>query len=272
MIALIDADILLYSIPFTLQEGYGDEAVLEPDAMLYLGPRIDNAIDKILTGSGCSDYELYLTGDGNFRCDVATLQPYKGGRPSRPLLYEAAKEYMFTQHPTVLSYGCEADDAIAIAHMDDPEVTVICTIDKDLDNVPGAHYRWPIIRKEEEVSPAKLYDVHPDEARYNFWVQMLTGDSVDKILGVPGVGKKKAEKMLDMLMDEATQARLVFNEYIRYYTDKKPELGINPMDAFMENGNLIWICQERDDNYLPVTFSRAKGYLLDDIINPDPAY
>lgn len=260
MKSLIDADVLTYSIPFGLQEGYGDEAKLAPDAMLYLAPRLDNAIENILENSGCTDYDCYLTGDGNFRSDLATLRPYKGGRAPRPILYEEARAYLLSEHPTILTTGHEADDEIGI---DQDHDTVICSIDKDMDNVPGHHYRWPIIRKEEIVTKARSYYVSPEEATYNFWTQMLTGDTVDHIMGVPGIGKKRADAILSMLMDEACMARVVYNEYLRVYNESDTD----PFDAFVENGMLLWICQNRDHTGCPETFVVAKGDLLDELSN-----
>ena len=265
MKALIDADVLTYSIPFSLQEGYGEKAILKPDALRFMCARLDNAIENILGDSQCTDYECYLTGEGNFRCDVATIQPYKGGRASRPLLYEEARTYLASEHGAIIVNGWEADDQIAMDARLLGEDCVMCSIDKDLDNCPGNHYRWPIFRHEAVVTKSKSYYISDEEATYNFWTQMLVGDTVDKITGVPGIGKKRAEGLLSMLMDEATMCQVVYNEYFRVYNGTD----IDPLQAMVENGTLLWLCNQCDENNKPVRFATAKGHLLDQLVNPD---
>jgi 5'-3' exonuclease len=66
--------------------------------------------------------------------------------------------------------------------------SIICTIDKDLDQIPGQHYNF--VRKEK-------YNVSEDEGNRFFFYQLLVGDPTDGIKGVPGIGPKKATRLLD---------------------------------------------------------------------------
>ena len=68
----IDADILSYRIGFACQDETLDVACSQ----------LNNLVMDTLV-RGCDDaapYQLYLTGKGNFRNDLATIQPYKGNR------------------------------------------------------------------------------------------------------------------------------------------------------------------------------------------------
>lgn len=83
----------------------------------------------------------------------------------------------------------EADDVLGILSDECPllEETIIVSIDKDLLQIPGWHWR-PHHRK--------LVHQSPGNALYQFVLQWLTGDSTDGIPGIPGVGPKKAERLI----------------------------------------------------------------------------
>lgn len=99
----------------------------------------------------------------------------------------------------------EADDLIKDRAIElGTENVVICTMDKDLKQIPGIHFDY--YRK-----PSKNYDefgrlIYNDprglnfytklEAAYFFWSQMLIGDRSDNIEGIKGIGPKRAEKLL----------------------------------------------------------------------------
>jgi DNA polymerase-1 len=83
--------------------------------------------------------------------------------------------------------GIEADDILGIEATLDPEC-VICSIDKDLNQIPGKHYNW----KND-----KHYEVSEFEGWYNLYTQALTGDVSDNIPGLPKVGPVNAKKILE---------------------------------------------------------------------------
>jgi 5'-3' exonuclease len=87
----------------------------------------------------------------------------------------------------VLSSQEEADDLIGIASTADPSA-IVCSIDKDLLQLPGKHYDF--VKKEETA-------VSPKEAVVNFYSQVLAGDSVDNVPGVTGIGPVRARKILE---------------------------------------------------------------------------
>ena len=179
---------------------------------------------------------LYLSGPSNYRNTIATIKPYKGNRdPDHKPVHAAAIKAMYRREYNVkTSDGQEADDDMAIAHyaewMREPHSSVIATIDKDLDMVPGLHYNFV---KDEQ------YYIEPIDGLRKFYEQMLKGDTVDNIPGVPGIGPVKAGKHLAECKTEWEMYQAVRTLYVSGYGDAADA-------ALLENGRLLWM--RRQDN------------------------
>jgi 5'-3' exonuclease len=65
--------------------------------------------------------------------------------------------------------------------------TLIVHTDKDLDQIPGNHFNY---KKPE------FYDISEDTAQLNLWTQVITGDSIDNIVGLKNYGRVKAGNIL----------------------------------------------------------------------------
>ena len=194
MRALIDGDIVVYraacsceKIP-TLQDlaAMGKDTS-ERESLIEVQPvgiayyRLDELMTNILLETESSLFTVYLTGPNNFR--TAINPEYKANRKDlrKPAHFNACREYLVTKWGAIVTDGIEADDAMGIAQGDD---TIICTIDKDLDTIVGRHYHF--VKK-------LLYEVDKEFATKFLWKQMLIGDKVDNIIGIKGIGPKKAE-------------------------------------------------------------------------------
>src|SRR4030042_1357047 len=106
MRALIDADIIRYSVGFAA-EGEPLENCLHSVKLM-----INNCLEK----TGATEYTCFFTGKGNYREAVATLKPYKGNRAGdKPSHFDAIYDYVMTHHNGELVSGIEADDAMGIA-------------------------------------------------------------------------------------------------------------------------------------------------------------
>lgn len=184
---------------------------------------------------------LYLSGPTNFRIGIATIKPYKGNRDPdhKPVHGPAVKAMLRREFEVVTSVDQEADDDIAIAHygawLQDPYSTVISTIDKDLDMVPGLHYNF---RTEES------YYMEPLEGMRCFYEQVLKGDTTDNIPGIPGIGKAKAAKYLEQCKTELEMYRVVQALYVEGYP-------IEPEAALLENARLLWMRREPNQWWNP---------------------
>ena len=182
MIALVDSDILCYRVGFASN----DEA--ESSALKSM----DNFIADLMVQPhllAITDFEYFLTGKSNFRFDVAVNRPYKGNRKGKdkPVHIEALRRHLITVWGASVSEGQEADDDMSLRQYELGDESIIVSLDKDLDMVPGWHYNF--------VKGTKYYTT-PEEGLRKFYTQILTGDTVDNIQGATKIGPKKAEKIL----------------------------------------------------------------------------
>ena len=230
MHALIDGDIFLYEFGSAKKEDGS------PLPWPFVVSRMDARIYNILDAVGADTHQIYLTGKGNFREQVATIKPYKGHRPAdKPYWHSHLFDFLVYHRDAIVVEGMEADDAVGIAQMTpnkaDTWRTVICSRDKDLHMIPGWHYTWGAGKQKEQ----PLWWQNETDALRCFYKQLLTGDSVDNIPGLYGVGKSskllaridELDSELEMFRHVAEQYKLRFGSY---------------WDQFMtENGLLLWI-------------------------------
>lgn len=220
--ALIDGDIVTYSVGFAANDDPLPNALHSVKIMLH----------KILEATGADSYRIFITGKGNYREEIAKTKPYKGNRKGdKPVHYDDIHKYLIEFWNAEVVDGMEADDAMGIAQSLKPEHSVICTTDKDLDMISGKHYNW---RKE------RLYNVTQRDADVFFMKQLLMGDPTDNIVGIPGIGPKKAERIIDEAENMSDLYWLILETYALHY-DK-------PFEVMMEMANLLWI--QRKENKL----------------------
>jgi 5'-3' exonuclease len=221
-VAIIDADILIYRFGFASNNDSEDVAIRTMAHFLENLIMIDLPL--------CTQWSLHLTGKNNFRHDVAVTAPYKGNRKSeKPKHYHLLREYLVYAWDAVIWDGFEADDAIAIEATELNGEGVIVSLDKDLDQVVGWHYNFV---------KDNLYYINQQTASFNFYKQFLTGDAVDNIKGVHGIGPKKAEKLLEGKTDAEMWEVIV--EHLGY-------------ERAIENGHLLYMLRSTQDTFTPPT-------------------
>jgi len=229
---LIDADILVYRIAF------GNE----DDSIDYAKQNMDNLLAEILVGVGsdADSFQLYLTGEGNFRKELATIQPYKGTRKTeKPEHYQALRDYLVDTWGAKVIVGMEADDALAIEGTRLGNEAVIVSIDKDLLQVAGRHYNF---------NTKQMVVIDEFTGMYNLYHQMLTGDRVDNIRGVKGIGKVKATKILAECKTELD----MFNAVLKAYDDN--------LDELIENARLLYLLRhDKDWWYVPKEYTGERS-------------
>lgn len=212
---------------------------------------VDTMIKNIVINSKSTDYMMYLTGSTNFRNSVATMKPYKGNRADsvRPVHYAHIREYIADKHPMIISENCEADDLCAMRLYSEFKKAkaskrksdcegILCSIDKDLRNIPGHHYN--IMTKVSDW-------VTPKEANRHFAMQLLTGDATDNIPGISylsdlkkKVGPKTAEKMIG----EATSIEDLYTAVVAVYQKFVSEEWENKLQ---EVGSLLWMQRQPEE-------------------------
>lgn len=207
------------------------ERDIEPVSHVYAN--IDGIMDVICEKTGTAAPLVYLTGTGNFRRNIT--KEYKANRDPtmRPHFEIDAKAYLFRHYGAYSVPGIEADDAIGLEMGDD---AICVSLDKDLDMLPGKHYNW--------VKDVR-YTVTPDAAHTNFYKQMLTGDRVDNVKGVPGIGPARAAKLLEGLPEMAQAAKV------------RAMYAMNGLDYEM-NYHLLKIIQTEDDLHEAFEYIRKR--------------
>lgn len=195
---LIDADIVTFRAAFSAEE--------EPEAWIACG-RADNMIEEMIGFLGTPDVELWLSGKDNFRYSI--YPEYKANRitAKRPKYEQEVKKYLVDTWGAEWSEGCEADDMLGVRCTEIGPQSTICTIDKDLDMIPGYHYNF--VKKER-------YFQTPEQASYCFYYQCLVGDTADGIKGVPGIGPVKAKRILDGCDSEEGMYQATVNQFSCY--------------------------------------------------------
>jgi len=202
-LALLDGDIICYRIGFTTQD---------VDEKIALS-RINSYLDNILFDSGASDYIVFLTGGNNYRKLI--YPDYKANRTQeKPKHYELIRTYLMDHEAAVMCEDEEADDVMGYSQTED---TIICSIDKDLDQIPGRHFNFV---------KNKHYEITPEEGMAFFYSQLLTGDRVDNIPGLPKVGPAKAKKILGEWTNEQdakTKTLAAYQEFLGLDEEKARE-------------------------------------------------
>jgi 5'-3' exonuclease len=138
--------------------------------------------------AGTDDVVFYFSDDVNWRKEL--VEPdYKSNRKGsrKPLAYYAVIEEIERLYPFERAPMLEADDLLGIHQTQAaPGETCIWSLDKDLKQVPGLHV------KDDE-----LVTITVEQADRFHLFQTLAGDPVDGYGGCPGVGKERADTILD---------------------------------------------------------------------------
>jgi hypothetical protein len=131
-----------------------------------------------------SEFLYVFSGKDNFRKTVDPM--YKANRPPKPVYANIIKNLLVDHTNGVRVDRCEADDVLAVLLELGPN-TCIASTDKDLRNIPGTHYN---------LDTGKLLVIEPQTGFKSFITQVITGDTVDNIAGIRGVGLAGAAKIL----------------------------------------------------------------------------
>lgn len=209
-------------------------------------------INRTLEDTDAEEYKIYLSGPTNFRDEVATIQEYKGNRKDarKPTHLEDIRNYLMQRHKAILVEGIEADDQISIdarkINANQGRLAVVCSVDKDLKQIPGLHYNFAT--KEHDY-------VTEEEALVFLYTQILTGDPVDHIQGIKGIGPKKAAKILNGAKQEEEMWERVVKAYIEFdvYEAKKSlttkEVERIALEKAQENAELVYILQKEGERW-----------------------
>lgn len=188
---LIDGDIIAYQIAFKTEEAIrwdNDIWTLHSDEKDCV-KLIEDWFATIIADTQCEDVVVAFSDKGNFRKSI--LEDYKANRNDKrkPLTLKFCRDYITKKYVTYVKPNLEADDVLGILGTSNliEGTKIIVSIDKDLDQIVGLHYHP--VRKE-------FYKISKKEADYNFYYQVLKGDTTDNYKGCPTYGDVKASRVL----------------------------------------------------------------------------
>jgi len=262
LLALVDGDILLYESAFAGQ----DKETGEIHSFDYVREIFDEKLATICRAVEADSSHIYLTGDNNFRLTIAKTKPYKGTRhEEKPWHYENLRAYLSALPNVTITDGYEADDAMCIEQCKRLEAkdTIICSRDKDLRMCPGFHYGWEhgnqpeffpewvdrignieLAEKFSEVTQKTTKKIKGTGLKF-FYSQLITGDTVDNIPGLPKAGPVVAFDNLNGCNTDGDMYKCVSQLY-------QGKLGDNWEEYLSEQAQLLWMVQELDENNNPV--------------------
>ena len=245
-VLVFDADLITY------QKGFKHEETPNFD---IVSADIDKWVYSFFEKFGTSHYILYLTGEGNFREDIAVSHKYKDRPARKPKWFKEIREHLEYNHISEIAEGLEADDLIGI-HLTENPNSIHIGIDKDILQVQGWHYRYATHNSPEVplryISNEGFLELDTSAKKKKLkgggypwlYAQALLGDRTDSIYGPDGYGDVKS---YDTLKDCTTE-----REYYEAVLAVYKESFENPEERLRENMNLLYMIRELDENGEPV--------------------
>jgi len=232
--ALIDADVILYRVAHKFTREFDGSKFFSPEDLEPAKRECSKLIDEITSGALCTSTILAFSSAHNYR--KMAVPTYKSNRRSghKPdsVLMGALRAYMTSEYDTRVFALLEADDVLGIIGTSDPSAhVVLCTIDKDLDTIPGLHFRW-------HHPEWGVFVVDQEAAAYSLRYQLLVGDSTDGFPGIPRVGPKTAHKILEdpefsSVLDEYYKRDLTLQDFEATHTQARI---LQATDVYVVNG------------------------------------
>lgn len=197
---LIDGDVLAFTAASAVQRIHEDDfGFFQPFASRHEGEAVvDNMVIGLEQEFRATHFRIALTDPKeNWRRGIYAAYKAQRKVEARPLLLDALKDYLRAKYGAFHWPSLEADDVLGILNTEPQDYTgvrILVGRDKDFLTVPGKYHqlgdygpgRKPVIR-----------DITHWEAQRFHLKQTLMGDAVDGYPGCPGIGKTRAEVLLD---------------------------------------------------------------------------
>jgi DNA polymerase-1 len=188
MSLLIDADYIVYKCCAACEAeiDYGDDVIVVTSKFSEALAAVERDLYNIATNLGCFDDSILFFSDSiNFR---KSLDPdYKGHRNrKKPCGYRRVIKALQETFPVIIMPTLEADDALGI-YATREQGHIICSPDKDMRQIPGELYNF---------TDGVEYITKEEGDRWHL-IQTMAGDQTDGYSGVPGIGIKRADALLE---------------------------------------------------------------------------
>ena len=185
--AIVDADSMIYASAITSDN--------ISDAKNKLDAKINESLNNLQDlGYDIMSLVVCSGSKGNFRKLITPV--YKANRKKQelPPLLDEMHQFVKDEYNSVWGFGIETDDIVArywkeLSNEVGRNNVMIVSIDKDYKQFPALIYNYHYKHKE-------VLDISEEEALYNFYEQMIIGDSADNVQYFSGRGKVFASKYL----------------------------------------------------------------------------
>lgn len=188
MSLLIDADYIVYKCCAANETeiDFGENLIVVTSNFSEAYGMVERELASIANDLGCFDDTILFFSDSvNFRKDIDP--EYKGHRNrKKPCGYKRVINKLKEEYRVIVMPKLEADDAIGI-YATSVSGHIICSPDKDMRQIPGDLF---------DLSTG-VVTITPEEGRRWHLIQTMAGDQTDGYAGIPGIGIKRAEALLD---------------------------------------------------------------------------
>ena len=188
MSLLIDCDYVVYKCCAATETeiDFGEDLIVVTSNFNDAYGMVERELATIANDLGYFDDSILFFSDSiNFR---KSIDPdYKGHRNrKKPCGYKRVINKLKREYTVIIMPQLEADDAIGI-HATMYPGNIICSPDKDMRQIPGQLF--DLTQGVVEITPEM-------GARWHL-IQTMAGDQTDGYAGIPGIGIKRAEALLD---------------------------------------------------------------------------
>ena len=220
MILLVDADSLIFASCYKKREHPEDEKYYTDIAdarnkfdqqFMAIVNKLEDmySIDRVVTFSGSK---------GNFRKLITSKYKANRKKAELPPLLNEMHQFVKDQYDSVYGYGLETDDMVArywfnLSREVGRDEVMIVSIDKDYKQFPCLMYNYHYKHQE-------ILDISEDEAIYNFYEQMIMGDTADNVNYFKGKGKRFAEKYFEECTTKYQYTRKLYELFKQEYKGK----------------------------------------------------
>jgi 5'-3' exonuclease len=188
MSLLIDADYIVYKCCAATETeiDFGEDLIVVTSRFSEAYEYVERELYNIASDLGCFDSSILFFSDSvNFRKSIDPA--YKGHRNrKKPCGYKRVINKLKEDYHVVIMPTLEADDALGIYATKEPG-HIICSPDKDMRQIPGQLF--DLTQEVVEITP-EMGD------RWHL-IQAMAGDQTDGYAGIPGIGIKRAEALLE---------------------------------------------------------------------------
>lgn len=207
---------------------------------------LSEMVERIFERFDTRDHTVCFSNEERTNFRYAVDPTYKNNRSEsvKPICYRTMLERMKNEYTWKDFHNLEADDVMGmLATQPTKSQKIIVSQDKDMKTIPATVW-----------TGKDLLHISEQEADYWHMFQTLVGDTSDGYKGCPGVGKVKAEKLLNEAMEKTA---VMWPAVVALYE----KVGLTEQDALTQ-ARLARILRWSDwDNVKkePILWSPTKG-------------